>query len=145
MAGEVKTYDPSKVICTFKGIPLGGFPDGTFIKVSRSSDLWTKSTGTDGDVTRTKSLDKSGEAMLTLDQTSLSNDDLSEEYRKDELENGGIGTFTVKDINTKTELVSAKAWIRKIPDVEFGKETSSREWAFDLASVGVFIGGNESA
>lgn len=140
-----RTYDPKAITVVIGGFPMGGFADGTFVSVMRSNDAFTKTVGADGDTTRVKSNDKSGELTLTLDQTSLSNDALSTIAIRDELANAGVVTVRIKDLLGASLYVSATGWIRKVPEVEYGKETSTREWVLDLADLETFTGGNFDA
>ena len=137
----VKTYDPKGVVATVGGIPISGYADGTFINISRQNDAYSSVAGADGEVSRAKSNDKRGELTLTLLQTSLSNDVLSGIAQLDERSNSGVVPIMVKDISGLTTFFSGSGWIRKVPDSEFGKEISNREWAFELAEMDVFVGG----
>jgi len=141
----LRTYDASQVIVLAGGIPLSGFADGTFVSVERSSDAYTKVNGADGHTSRSKSCDKSGQATITLAQTSPANDILQGFATLDELSSNGVFPFAVKDLSGRTTFVSAHAWIKKIPNVSFGKEIENREWVLDLADVDMFIGGNTDA
>ncbi len=141
----VRTYDPKQVVVLIGGVPVGGFADGTFLNVTRTADTFTKHVGADGNTSRTKSSDRSGEMTITLAQTSPSNDVLSGFALADELSNNGIVPILIKDLSGRTALVSAFGWIRKMPDVEFGKEVADRAWVFDLADIETFIGGNQQA
>jgi hypothetical protein len=137
----LRTYDPKNVIVTFGGIALGGFADGTFVAVERENDAFSKESGADGVVSRAKSNDKSGNATITLSQTSPSNDILSIFHAADESANEGVKPFVIKEIGSGSLFVSAFGWIRKIPSIEYAKEISTREWTIDLADLDVFVGG----
>ena len=146
----VRTYDPKAVALIVGGVPIGGFADGTFLKVSRSSDSFTKITGVDGVVSRSHIHDRSGECTITLAQTSPSNDILSALYKVDEESNAGVVPILIKDNNPTlgsvgSTFVAAKAWIRKLPDAEYAKEVSNRDWVFDVDDFEIFEGGNLAA
>jgi hypothetical protein len=138
---SVKSYDPKQVIVTVGGAPMSGFADGTFIAISRQNDAFTSVAGADGEVARAKSNDKRGEMTITLMQTSLSNDILSGIATLDEKSNLGVVPVIVKDLSGTTTFFSGTAWIRKIPDSEFGKEIANREWVLELADMDIFVGG----
>jgi hypothetical protein len=141
----IRTYDPKSIAIIVGGVPITGLADGTFLTAMRANDAFTKSVGADGDTTRVKSNDKSGEVTITLDKTSLSNDYLSSVYLRDELANAGVVTIRIKDLLGASTYVSATGWIRKLPEVEYSKETSTNEWVFDIADFGMFVGGNFDA
>ena len=138
----VRTYDPNRVIVLIGGIPVGGFPDGTFIKVKRTNDTFEKVVGVSGIISRAKCLDKSGEITLILAQTSMSNDILSAFMVADEFTNSGIVPIAILDISSLSVFVSAFGWIRKPAEVEYSKDISAREWTFDVADIDIFIGGD---
>lgn len=138
----VRTYDPKQCLVTIGGVPMGGFADGTFVSIERTSDTFTKVSGADGIVSRSKTNDKSGTLTLTLAQTSPSNDVLTGYAKLDELSNAGIIPVTVKDISGRSTYASGFGWVKKPPTGEFGKEISDREWSLDMADLEIYTGGN---
>lgn len=137
----VATYDPKEVIININGIPISGFADGTFINVSREKDAFTKVIGSDGVQSRAKSNDRSGMIVLTLVQTSASNDTLSALAIADEVQNAGVAAIIVKDVGGRSTFISGNGWVRKMPDSEFSNEITNREWTLDMAEVDIFVGG----
>jgi hypothetical protein len=138
----VKTYDPKTVTVIVGVLPIVGFAEGTVIKVSRSSDTFEKVLGIGGVVSRSRTLDKSGQITLTLAQTSLSNDYLSAVMFLDEYKSSGLVPIFIFDSGSKTTIAAAFAWIRKPPEVGYGKELSNREWAFEASDLDMAILGN---
>jgi hypothetical protein len=141
---SVSTYDPQKVVLTIGGAIMGGFADGTFITAQREGDSFTKVTGADGRTSRAKSSDKSGNVVLTLLQTSPSNDVLSAIIAADEISGAGVVPLICKDAGGTTILFSGTAWIRKPANVEFGKEITNREWTIDVADFSMIVGSNSA-
>ena len=138
----VHTYDPSQAILAVNGIPISGYSDGTGIKVSRSNDMYTKKTGMDGVTSRAKSSDRSGEIVITLAQTSPSNDVLSTLAVLDETANAGVIPVIVSDLSGRSIHASSSAWVRKSADAEYGKDISDRQWTIDCTDLTMFVGGN---
>lgn len=141
----LKTYDPKLVVLTVGGVPISGYADGTAITVERSNDMYTKTSGNDGIVSRAKSNDKSGTVTVTLAQTSSSNDVLSGFHKQDELSNTGVKVINCKDVSGRSTFFSGLAWIRKYPNSEFAKEISNREWVIDCDNLDIFVGGHAPA
>jgi len=137
----VKTYDPKKCLVIIGGVPMSGFGEDTFVAVARDEDAFTKVVGADGEVSRSKSANRAGSLTLTLMQTSLSNDVLSALAAADELDGRGVVPVLIKDLTGTTTLFAAHGWIRKVPDVELGKDIGTREWVIDTADMDVFVGG----
>lgn len=136
-----KTYNPAKVAVSFAGFPLSGFGD-TFISAERNEDAFAVVIGADGEASRVANANKSGRVTITLKQTSLSNDVLSNLAVADELGNLSTGALMVKDVSGTTVLLAQEAWIVKRPTVEFGKEGSDREWILETGNLEIFSGGN---
>lgn len=144
MNKPVRTFDPSMTVLTVNAVPIGGYADGTGIKVSRSNDTFTKVTGMDGATSRVKSSDRSGEITITLAQTSPSNDLLSALAALDEAQNEGVVPVVISDLSGRSVYATAYAWIRKPADAEFGNKLSDRSWVLDCANLNMFNGGNSS-
>ncbi|MBX9744275.1 MAG: DUF3277 family protein [Chlamydiales bacterium] len=138
----VRTYDPKQVIITVGGVPMSGFADGSFLTVDRDDNQWTKVTGADGTSTRIKSNNRSGNMIITLKQSSPSNDVLSGFANVDELTNAGVVPILVKDLSGNSIFFSATGWVKKYPSSEFGKDLANREWVLDLVDLDVFVGSN---
>ncbi len=138
----VKTFDPGQVVISFGGVVLSGYADGTFIMVERSSDAFSKVVGAGGDVARVRNRDRSGRVTVTLMQTSLTNDRLSAIAAQDELAGTGVGPLLIKDLGGTTLISAQSCWIAKVPNQEFGKEFSNREWIFDTSDLEILVGGS---
>jgi hypothetical protein len=138
----VKTYDPQQVSLSMGGQIASGFADGTFISVERDEDTFNKVTGADGQVSRSKTANKSATLTLTLAQTSPFNDILSALAAADEVSSTGVFPVILKDNSGTTIVSSGAGWIRKPPTSGFGKEIENREWVIDMASTIFFVGGN---
>lgn len=139
---DFKQYDPGKVAVSFNGIQIQGIAPDTFVRVARTTDAYAKEVGAGGDVTRVRSRDRSGEVTITLMAASPTNDLLSAVHASDELLNDGVGELQVQDNLGTTILVAANAWIKKLPEVEFGSEGGTREWMFECAELEMLVGGS---
>lgn len=137
----VRTYNPKKVSVSFAGQLLSGFSEGSFIVGEREEDAFSKVVGNDGETTRQANPNRSGSVTVTLKGSSGSNDVLSALASKDEIDGSGVAPIIVKD-NNGTTLLAGTAWIRKSANVEYSREVGDREWAFDVAELTMFVGGN---
>lgn len=134
----VKTYDPKQVVVNLSyglnfATQITGFADGTAIKIVRTAEAYSKTVGMDGDTSRVKNSDRSGECTLTLAQTSPSNDFLT--AMANATSDGDVGRLTVTDIYSGSEYSSAYVWVKKPADVEYGKSLSNREWVLECADL----------
>lgn len=124
------TYDPKNIQLVFAGHFVDGYGDGTFISIARSAPVFTDKVGVGGQVTRSRSHDTRASITVTLMQSSLSNDRLTEIMNNDLAtpNGGGIGSLTIRDINGTALFTSANAWIESPPDVAYELEAATRDW-----------------
>lgn len=138
----LKNYASDKVVVTFRGHIIAGLAGGTFVSAERAGDGFTKSVGADGSVARARMADRSGSVTVTLMHTSPSNDVLSLMANEDENFGTAVGPLMVKDLSGMTLLAAQNAWIRKMPNVEYGLEIGEREWVFDCDRLQMAVGGS---
>lgn len=136
------TFDFKKVICLVGGIPMQGFADGVGIEVQLDDDLYQKTAGADGDVSRARRHGLASNAKLTFMQTSPSNDVLMAFAIADMLNNAGVVPMLIKDLLGTTVIFAPYCWVKKPPAFSAGKELSNREWMLDVANTELFVGGN---
>lgn len=139
---SVLTFDPKQFSVIVAGKILSGFADDDFIEIERDEDMWTKKTGVDGEVTRSKSNNKSGRVTLRLMQSSMSNDDLSTLALLDESSNAGAGALLCKDNSGRAVFASDTCWVRKFPKAGYKKGVNMMEWTLDTGVLNVYVGGN---
>ena len=139
-----RIYDPNRVSIILGGIPMQGFADGDFLEITYVSDQFMEVAGTDGEVSRSKSNDNRATVTVRLMQTSKTNALLSALVNTDLNADGGagVGAFLVADLSGNTLLQSENAWIKKIPDQSFGRESQERAWTIMCDELRSFVGGN---
>ncbi len=139
---QLKTYDAKAISVIFGGRIFTGFAEDAKVSVTRTNDSFSMKSGVDGEVTRSKSNDRSGTVTISLMQTSSDNDFLSGIVAGDELSNTGILPVIIKDNNGTTLHTAPEAWVRKPADDADTKEAGSREWNIDCANLLMHNGGN---
>ncbi len=139
----VKTYDPASISIVLGSVLMSGFADGTFVKVTMNDDAWKLHVGADGQGSRAKSANRSATIEVTLAQTSPINNFLADLAAVDDATPGGApSALFIKDFNGTTVLRAESAWVKKLPDVEFGKEVGDRVWTIETDRLVSFVGGN---
>ncbi len=140
----LKTYDANEVALVFANNLISGFADGTFVAVDQNEDSFSLVVGSDGEGARSKNNNRSATITFTLLQTADSNDVLAAAHNLDILSaNGdGIGPLTVKDGSGRAIYHTDKAWVRKPPTAEFGREVGSREWVLETHDLVNLTAGN---
>jgi hypothetical protein len=137
----MNTYDPKKILVSFRGIPLTGFAPDTFVSVDRNEDAFTLVVGSDGETTRTQNRNRSGTVTLTLMSGSQSNSLMAAIAARDEQSGDGTGEVLVKELNGATLVSGKTAWVRKVPTVEFAKDDTTRTWVLEADELLIFSGG----
>jgi len=140
----MQEFDPAKIIVTFNGVLLNGFMSGTFLTAERTSDSFEDDSGADGKPVRIRKRDKRGTVTLTFQAESLANDVLSAAVNADELLGTGYGILQVQDLNGRTVLLAAQAWVRKPASVEYSDGANGREWMLACAQLDMKLGGANS-
>lgn len=139
---SLKTYNAKDVAVVVGARVLTGFAADSKVIVARESDSWTKQVGVDGEVTRSKSNDKTGTITVTLMQTSDDNDYLSSLAAADELGGTGVVNSLVKDSGGRSIHNAAETWIRKPAESGYTNEAGDREWIIDCAQLNMNPAGN---
>jgi hypothetical protein len=98
--------------------------------------------GAGGEVIRNRSHDERGNVTFTLLKSSPTNDSFQALHAQDKLLGTGVRPLTVKDLNGRTVVSAARAWISKAPPIEEGKEASPREWVLRCAKLEIKVGGS---
>lgn len=139
---QPRTYDPNKVVCTFKGNIITGYGKDSRVEIERNEDLFTTVVGCDGEFARSVNRNKSGTIKIVLLASSPTNDVLSAALALDELTGAGAGEFSCEDTNG-TSLANAKvAWVKKMVPLKRGKEVDENEWTLECGQIDMFVGGN---
>ncbi len=131
----IKTYDSSQVNIIVGGIPVTGKADGTFLSINSPTERYTKTVGADGEVSRVKTNDNTSEIVITLLQTSLTNNYFSTLLLADRLTNTGVVSIQITDLSGSELHFWESCWIRQPPDSEFSKEIGERAWTFDTGQA----------
>lgn len=137
----MKLYDPGKVNVIL-GIPIGilanetpsefasvqGFARGSFVRVERFNPSYSRWAGINGEIARTKILDKGGFIEFTLIQSSQTNLALSAVSATDELSGAGIFPAAVQDGNGNDIHFALEAWVERPSPAIFSDRSDTRVW-----------------
>lgn len=123
---------------------VSGFSEDSIVSIERNSDTYTLYTGADDTNTRIYQPNTSAMITLPLQQTSNSNDILSQLYLNDAASRDSSGMFsiTVKDNSGRSLFFAEEAFIGKVPDASFGNTMQLREWQIQAVRLSVVFGGN---
>jgi len=141
---QVRTYDPKRIVITIGSQNITGLAEDTFLSIEQTGDGTQSQAGADGEVARSISHNPLHRVTLTLQQTSLSNDFLSDLLKSDRASGGGgIVPLQINDLRGSSLFAASQAWVVKWPNIENGAEVSDREWLIDAVATDIHIGGND--
>jgi len=138
---SLKTYNFKDVAVIFGTRALSGIAEGG-VQITRLTDSFTDQVGADGEVVRSRTNDKRGDAVVNLLQSSDSNDYLSESMVADENTGAGVKPLTIKDNSGRTLAFARQAWVVKPAASALGREAGERAWTIRCADLDIFVGGN---
>ena len=137
----VRTFDPKKLVITFKGNIFTGFADGDVVEIT-GEDGFESRKGSAGDEDRINKNETGRDVNITLMQTSITNDVLSAIYEDDAVNNTGKGPLSIKDLSGTSVLYSAQAYIKKKADTTKGDSLGNYVWNFRAPQSTYNVGGN---
>ena len=138
---SAKTYDSKKLIVAWGGIVVRGTAPGVFINIDHNEDTWTLAVGSDGEGARSRSNNNSGRVTITMLQTSLTNQQFSQQHFIDRQTGAAIYPLLVKNVLGLDLYQAATAWLVKPATATFGNEIENREWILESDNLEMFSGG----
>lgn len=123
---------------------LGGFASDSTVDIERGEAAWTHMVGTDGFVTRTHNVDETASATIHLNQTSSSNDFLSQlyTYDKNDLRGGGLFHCAIIDKSGRSHVYSDQSFVSTLANQSFGNAAGNRDWIITMPYADMHVGGN---
>jgi hypothetical protein len=148
MAGELRNYDPERVILTWAlaagpiDLTLGLIDGPGAIVESKDAPAWSRSGDRQGNVIRNKMRNKSGFLTCTYKGESSLLATLSGIYIADQASQTSVGPMVLRDLNGSTLMTYLGAFIEDDPALGFGDTMSDRPYLFGFAQRVPFIAGS---
>jgi hypothetical protein len=146
MSDQVKVYNADELLITMGPVVIeSGLGDGEFLSIEDETESAMDVAGTDGEVAVSRSNDQRANVTITLLATSAANDGLSvllNLFKTAPGSAGGIVPFAVADLNGRTIMSGANAWVKKAPDRKWQREVQMNAWEIRVAHLKRFDGGN---
>ena len=150
MAERLSTYSPNQVsvVITHEATGIAhivtGFSEDSIVSIERNAETFTLYRGADDTKTRIYNSDSSATIMIPLQQTSNSNDILTDLYEFDRatLNSTGLFSIQIKDLTGRSTYFAAEAYIAIVPNSAFSNSMELREWSIHASSLDTYIGGN---
>jgi hypothetical protein len=142
--GDLKHLDPDQYTIVLGNHSLSGFGESKKISVTSDTPRFSDKVGVDGEVSRSKSMDRRASVVFTLMQTSASNDVLSGFLALDTAAPNGAGVTNlyIRDRSGRTVYRADRCWVEGSPDADLEATAVEREWTIRCAFLERFDGGN---
>lgn len=123
---------------------VSGYSEDSIVNIERTAETYTMYTGADNTSTRIYNANKSATITLSLQQTSASNDILSQLYANDSASRNSSGLFSVQisDASGRSRYFSDDAYIAVVPNSAFANSMQTRDWVLQAHNLDTYIGGN---
>jgi hypothetical protein len=123
---------------------VSGFSEDSIVTVERNAETYTLYTGADNTNTRIYNANTSAKMTMALQQTSSSNDILSQLYLNDAASRDSTGLFSINivDNSGRSSYFAEEAYIAVVPNSAFANTMQTREWVIEAVRMETFIGGN---
>lgn len=142
----LSTFAPNEVsivLTTSEGTHVvSGFAEDSICTIDRASDTFEMYIGADDSPTRLYKANTATMVTITLAQTSLSNDIMSQLYERDRSTRNGVFSLFVGDNSGRTKIFAEEAYIGVVPNAQFGNSMQTRDWVIHAPSSIIHIGGN---
>jgi hypothetical protein len=121
---------------------VSGFQENQLLTVAQDKPRYAKYTSADDIHSRVYSGDTSATITLHLNQTSASNDILTQLHLLDVRTNTGFFSIIIKDNSGRSVVYSQEAYIAEIPSSNFGTSVEARDWVISASRCETYLGGN---
>ncbi|MNX76784.1 hypothetical protein D3C86_1083000 [compost metagenome] len=124
---------------------ISGFSEDSLVSIDRNMETFSLYVGADNTSTRIANVNTSATMTVSLQQTSASNDILSQLYENDRqsLDSSGLFNITVTDLSGRSVYFSDQAYVASPPSSPFANSMQTREWMIHLPNSTIFLGGNQ--
>lgn len=137
---DVFTYRPGEVVFTLCGFIVEGWSS---IAIAKNAPVFKQIRGIRGKNTRVKMKDSSGTVRLTLTQTAIANDVLSEILSLDQSTGSERLEIVIKDTAGTSLFSSTTAYIENYPETTYSASQTERVWTILCDTMNShFVGGN---
>ena len=132
---QTRTYDSKKVLISLGPHTVTGLADDSFLSIEPNGDGVSKKVGCDGEIVRSLDPDTSAKVSLTVLYGSSTAAFCQKQYKKDYDTGEGIFPLLIKDLKGGLLFSAPEAWVIKMYNREFGKESNNCEIEIDTGAA----------
>lgn len=139
------SYNPAEVVMFLADIiQIDDVMDGTFIQISKDTQVFSSSTSTDGQVYRRRNSNSNYTITLTLTSSSRSSRVLQYFLIADQTTSIAKFPIFIKDMSGSTLFHATTCWVEQQPDIIFSEQVSARTWIIRATGTTLAYGDNYS-
>ena len=135
------TYSPSDVSILIAGHEISGLADGTFVTIEPEEKFFETKRNADGSMSRTLKRTQPYKLVLSITQTSPSNDYLNLLLNLDKTFADAVVPAYIKDWSSGTSILIAQIWIDSLPQIVYANGMEMREWELCFTSEIISLSG----
>ena len=140
---ELWSYSPDQVDVLIAGFyEVEGFPEGTFIEITKDLMPVTTQRTTDGQIARKRVTNSTYTVRISLLAASAGNNLFTRLWRFDEETDLGKFPLLIRDRSGSGYFFSATTWIEEIPTLTYSTDMTTNTWVFRSNQGTLNIGGN---
>lgn len=121
---------------------ISGYSEDSIVNIEWTSPRYSLYTGADNTGTRIFNASNSAHITIALQQTSASNDVLSQLFNNDGRNSAGLFSIQVKDSSGRSIYFSDDAYIGVRPNAAFSNSMTHRDWVIQAFNLDGYAGGN---
>jgi hypothetical protein len=121
---------------------ISGFSEDSIVNIEWTSPRYSLYTGADNTGTRVFNASNSAALTVALQQTSASNDVLSQLFNNDGRNSDGLFSILIKDASGRSIYFSDDAYIGVRPNASFSNSMTVRDWVIQAFNLDGYAGGN---
>jgi hypothetical protein len=121
---------------------ISGYTEDSIVNIEWSHPRYALYTGADNTGTRVYNASNSATLTIALQQTSASNDVLSQLFNNDGRNSAGLFSIQVKDSSGRSIYFSDDAYVGVRPSASFSNSMNHRDWAIQAFNLDGYAGGN---
>lgn len=121
---------------------IGGYSEDSIVNIEWTTPRYSLYTGADNTGTRVFNASNSATLTVSLQQTSASNDVLSQLFNNDGRNSDGLFSVQVKDTSGRSIYFSDSAYIGVRPNAGYSNSMMTRDWVIQAFNLEGYAGGN---
>lgn len=133
---QTQTWNAKDCVITIGPYTMDGFGESDQVRISYVNERFTKKSGVDGKVTRSKNnASQLAEVTLVLMQNSKARANLEKQLLLEGVTNLIVSSISIINVNAGIKYIGAESWLEKEPEETLGLEVGEIEYMFAVEKL----------